>query len=157
MQAVMATPKPQPVFSPMYRLVSDKHAAQQRAHHDGPPGQLEHRIAAALVDLLEPLPLDLFRRALKTGNGQFEIIFARGIFRHDPPFARGHIDEQCPIMHASRSLASMGTSHSGPATVAMRPEGDNAIKIQIAVFAPTIICTAFATEAAVCSSSPAPR
>ena len=49
----------------------------------GPPGQLQHRIAAALVDLLEPLPLDFFRGALKTANGQFEIIFGRDSFGHD--------------------------------------------------------------------------
>jgi hypothetical protein len=46
----------------MQRLVR-RHATQRGAHEHGPPGELEHGVAAAAVDLLVPLALDFFGSA----------------------------------------------------------------------------------------------
>ena len=81
MQAVMATPNPQPALQPDVEIRQRQDAAQQRAHEHGPPGQLEHAVAAAGVDLLEPLPLDLLGRPLKTFHRQFKIVFGTCVGR----------------------------------------------------------------------------
>ena len=70
MHAVIATPKPQPGLEPDVEVGERQHAAQQRAHQHRAPGQLLHAVAAARVDLLVPLPLDLLGRALEPVDGQ---------------------------------------------------------------------------------------
>jgi hypothetical protein len=47
-------------------------AAENRAHDDGAPRELQHRVAAPPVDLLVPLLLDLGGRALETGEWELE-------------------------------------------------------------------------------------
>jgi len=44
-----------------------------RAHEDRPPRQLNHAVAAPMVNLLEPLAFDLLRRPLKSFDWQFEV------------------------------------------------------------------------------------
>ena len=54
-----------------------ENAAEEGAHEDGAPGELAHGIAAAAIDLLEPLAFDLCGRAFETGDGQFKISLRR--------------------------------------------------------------------------------
>ena len=70
-------------LEPDVQIGQRQDGAQHGAHQHGPPGQLGHAVAPALVDLLEPLPLDLFGRPLKTRYGQFEVVFrCEGLVGH---------------------------------------------------------------------------
>ena len=57
-------------LEPDVEIGEGEHAAECRAHEHGPPRELRHAVAAAPIDLLVPLPLDLLGGARESADGQ---------------------------------------------------------------------------------------